>query len=166
MNPRTLFDFTDYIHTVASLNKLARGAGFHPCAASGMGGVTEMIAQMRRYGAFIVTDDLVTGGTVQKGGAWFQRRTFTVHIVARYQQGNETDRKQKAQICRELLRQLQSRLLRDEAMLSNHLAYIDLQAMPVADVGQYFLEGCTGLYFQINFDEPIDISYDAAEWLD
>ena len=131
-----------------------------------MGGVTEMLTEMRQRTAFVVTDDIVTGGTVQKSGAFFQRRTFTVHIVCRYRQGDEEDRKGKAQLCRELLRQLQSRLLRDEAQLHNNLAYIDLTRMPVADVGQYFLDGCTGLYFQVNFDEPIDIAYNAEEWND
>lgn len=166
MNPKKLFDFTQYIHDLASRNKLARENNFHPCSASGMGGVTDMLSEMRQWPAFIVTDDLVTGGTIQKGGAWFQRRTFTVHIVARYRQGYEDDRKEKSQLCRELLRQLQSRLLRDEAMLNNNLAYVDLSRMPVADVGQFFLEGCTGLYFQVNFDEPVNISYNADEWDD
>ena len=166
MNPLTLFDFTAYVHDMVQHNKLASENGFHPCAASGMGGVAEMLTEMRQRTAFVVTDDIVTGGTVQKSGAFFQRRTFTVHIVCRYRQGDEEDRKGKAQLCRELLRQLQSRLLRDEAQLHNNLAYIDLTRMPVADVGQYFLDGCTGLYFQVNFDEPIDIAYNAEEWND
>ena len=29
---------------------------------------------------------------------------------------------------------------------------------------EYFISGCTGLYFMIDVSEPIDLSYNADEW--
>ena len=32
------------------------------------------------------------------------------------------------------------------------------------EISEYFLNGCTGLYFMIDVSEPIDLQYNADEW--
>ena len=165
MDTKTLFDFHAYMASLVSENRMAQERGFKPCTCTGISGLQGLLDDFQGTANFVASDDITPGQTVQHGGGWFQRRSFTVFILMRYAFGDERDRQQKLSLCRTLMRQFQSRLILDESRLQSDLIYLGVDRMNTTDIGSHFLSGCTGLYFMINVDEPVDLSYNADEWL-
>jgi len=166
MNPRTFFDFNRYVSGLVRSNRLARREGFRFATCSGIGQLQGVMDGLRTAGRFVVADDVCTGETRQQGGAFFQRRTFTLFILSRCRLGDEPDRARQLGLCRELRRQLQSRLLRDSQRLQDELVYLQTSEMPGTELGEHFAGGCTGLYMMVSVDEPVDVSYNVEEWDD
>lgn len=75
------------------------------------------------------------------------------------------DRQQQLAICRELFQQLMSKMIVDEDDLENDLVYLHSENVMSRELGQYFMSGCTGLYFMIEVSEPIDLVFDDTQWL-
>ena len=164
MNARTLFDFHAYLQGLTAKNRLARSRRYHFCTCSGVGYLEELLAQMRQHSAFVCLSDVSEDSVRQVGGGWFKRRTFTAFILRRYDTRSMTAYREAIDEARELFRQLHSRFIRDEADIQNELAYLRTDDVRSRELGGQFLNGCTGLYFMLNIDEPIDLRYDAEEW--
>lgn len=62
------------------------------------------------------------------------------------------------------MNQLLSKLIVDAEDLENELVYLDTANVMCRELGQYFLNGCTGLYFMIDISEPVDLVYASEEW--
>lgn len=164
MDDKHFFDFNAYMAKLARQNRLAASHGFVACTCTGIDGLQGIMDDWQTAQGFICSDDVTTGETIREGGGWFQRRTFTVFILQRYEYGDENDRQAKLSLCREVLRQMQSRLVRDRDQLGNDLVFLRVEAMPTTEMGQYFASGCTGLYFMVTVDEPVTLIYDGTEW--
>ncbi|MBR4553870.1 MAG: hypothetical protein IKO20_09185 [Bacteroidaceae bacterium] len=164
MDATSLFDFHSYLYELVSRNKLASEHDFLPCSCSGIGYLEEMLSTSRNSKAFVCVSDVTEDSTAHKGGAWFKRRVFTVFILHRYNTRSQDDYREKIGVCRELFRQLHSRFILDEHDLQNDLAYLNVGDIRSRELGGQFLNGCTGLYFMLTVDEPIDLQYDADEW--
>lgn len=164
MNAKTLFDFHNYLSRTVSANRLARNGRYHYCSFSGIGYMEELLAGMRQHPAFVCLSDVTEDSVRQVGGGWFKRRTFTVFLLKRHDTRSMESYRAALDEVRELFRQLHTRFLRDEAALSNDLAYLRCDDIRSRELGGQFLNGCTGLYFMLNIDEPIDLRYDAADW--
>ena len=52
----------------------------------------------------------------------------------------------------------------DSKRMSNELIYLQTDNILSRELGQYFMNGCTGLYFMIDVSEPVDLKFDSAEW--
>ncbi|MBP3228206.1 MAG: hypothetical protein J6M53_05405 [Bacteroidaceae bacterium] len=165
MNPKTLFDFHSYLYALTEKNKLARQHGFLPCSCSGIGYLEDLLTNNRSHSAFVCLSDTTEDSTTRKGGGWFKRRVFTVFILCRYNTRSQQDYRDKLGVCRELFRQLHSRFLIDEHDLQSDLAFLNVQDIRSRELGGQFLNGCTGLYFMLAIDEPIDLQFNKEEWL-
>lgn len=161
---KPLFDFHTYLGDCISANRLARKQGFHFCTCSGIGHLEEMVAALRQYKAFACVSDVTEDALVQRGGAWFKRRVFTVFLILRYDTRSMDAYREAMGVCRELQRQLHTRFLYDEQELRNRLAYIDVSEIRSRELGGQFLTAATGLYFMLAMDEPADLRYDSEEW--
>ena len=164
MDAKHLFDFHNYLYELVEKNKLARTHEFYPCSCSGISYLEEMLSNSRSHKAFVCLTDTSEDSTTRKSGGWFKRRVFTVFILCRYNTRSQEDYREKLGVCRELFRQLHSRFLIDEHDLQNELAYLDVENIRSRELGGQFLNGCTGLYFMLAIDEPIDLQYDATAW--
>lgn len=165
MDVKTFFDFHSYIYNMVRANRLAAQHGFLPCSCSGLGYLEGMLANMRTARAFACVSDVCEESTVRHGGAWFKRRVFTVFLMARYDTRHEEDYRAKLGVCRELFRQMHSRFILDEARLQSDLCYLAVDDIRSRELGGQFLNGCTGLYFMLALDEPVDLQYNDAEWV-
>ncbi|MDE6126591.1 MAG: hypothetical protein K2G30_06520, partial [Muribaculaceae bacterium] len=67
-------------------------------------------------------------------------------------------------VCRDLFRQVMSRLIVDGDDKKNELVFLHTETVLSRELGQYFMNGCTGLYFMIDVSEPVDLVYDPGEW--
>lgn len=164
MNHKKLFNFVDYMERLTKQNKLAKNEEFHPCKCSGIAHLEGILANMRTKKAFVCTSDVTDESTVSRGGGFFKRRVFTSFIVKRFRTGDMESYEEALDICRELMRQLHSRFIIDEADLQNDLVYLNVGNVKSRELGGQFLDSATGLYFTISMDEPTDLRYNAAEW--
>ena len=159
------FDSERYFSSLCAGNRLAQEHKFHFCTCSGIGDLQGPLSEFRNKAAFFCLDDVNDGSLVRgKNGGWFKNRTFTVFLLHRYD-GSLQDRAAKLAICRDLFRQLVSRMLVDQEDMSNELVYLQTENVMCSELGQHFLSGCTGLYFMVDVAEPIDLVFDGKEWL-
>lgn len=160
------FDFYTYLSDIAAKNRFAKAHGFYACTCSGINYLEEPLNKFRTKANFICTSDVCDESTYQKSGGYFNRRSVMVFILMRYRQNDETDRRAKMADCRELLRQIQSRLVRDNEKLVLEDLYLNIDVFRSSELGGVFLNGCTGLYFMLSVDEPASLEYDINEWED
>lgn len=166
MDAHNLFDFEKYISGLAASNKLAQVNNFHFCTCSGIESLQGPLDEFCYQSAFICVDDTNDGAMFSgRGGGFYKKRTCTVFILHRYEFRNMADRSKALALCREVFRQLMSRMVVDADDLSNELIYLDTSNVMCRELGQYFLNGCTGLYFMVDVSEPVDLKYDSSLWL-
>lgn len=164
MDAKKSFDFAAYVEGMTGANRLARANRFTFCTCSGINYLEELLQNYQSVRNFVAVSDLCDESVMQVGGGWMKRRLFTVFVLARAPYGDMRAQKEAMSLCRELYRQMLSRLLRDEADLRNDLIYLNLQDVRSSELGGSFLNGCTGLYFMLTMDEPTDISFNGEEW--
>lgn len=159
-----MFDFISYMEGLCRQNKLAQRLGFVPTTCSGINYVEGMLEQYQSVANFLCTSDVCSESTFTASGGWFKRRVFTVFVLMRYAYGDRADYALKLGQCREVLRQLQSRFIHDSVRLQDRLLYLNTADIRSNELGGTFLNGCTGLYFMVSMDEPVELSYNSGEW--
>lgn len=164
MGTNNLFDAISYFKGMASKNKLAKVLGFYPCTCSGMNSLEDVLANFRTKSAFLAVDDTNDGVTERRSGGFFKKRTFTIFLLNKYRYDDMADRQQSLDVCRQIYRQIHSRLLVDKERMSNSLVYLNVDNIYTRELGEYFISGCTGLYFMVEVSEPINLMYDELEW--
>lgn len=164
MDANNLFDAIGYFKSLCNRNKLAKANKFYPCVCSGINSLEEVLDGFRRQSAFFAVDDTNDGVTEMRSGGFFKKRTFTVFLLKRYPFSDMDERQKALCICRKLFRQIHSRLLVDRENLNNELVYLKTENVYSRELGEYFISGCTGLYFMIEISEPISLIYNEKEW--
>lgn len=166
MDAKRFFDSEKYFASLCKGNRLAVERGFRFCTCSGIESLQGPLDRFKTASAFFCLDDTNDGALFQgRAGGWFKKRTFTVFFLHRYTFRDESDRAAKLSICRELFRQVMSRMLVDADDMQNELIYLHTDNVLSRELGQYFMSGCTGLYFMIDVSEPVDLKFDADEWI-
>lgn len=155
----------DYLLSLARENRLARELDFRPCTFSGINYLEGLLQQFRDAGRLFAVSDVCDENLIQRGGSWIKRRVFTVYILSCFDPGDMDDYNRALGETRELYRQVLSRLLHDEGRMQGRLLYLDLSSVKSQELGGMFLNGATGLYFVLRMDQPIDISYNAENWI-
>ena len=75
------------------------------------------------------------------------------------------DRAEKLDICRQIFRQFHSRMIRDKYLYEDmDKSFLNVSRIYARELGEYFISGCTGLYFMTEISEPTDLRYNAEEW--
>lgn len=164
MDNKSFFDSYTYFGELCQKNKLAQQHRFQLCRCAGLNGLQEAIDKFRSASAFFCIDDTTDGTTFQRNGGFFQRRVFTIFLLKQYRFDDMAERMTSMMVCRILFSQLYSRMLADSEQLLNDLIYLNTDRIHFREVENYFLNGCTGLYFMIDVDEPVDLSYEKEEW--
>lgn len=166
MDALSYFDSEDYFSKLCQENRLAVDAKFHFCTCSGIQSLQGPLDRFRTANAFFCIDDTNDGALFQgKGGGWFKKRTFTVFLLHRYSLRDETARMSAMSICRKLFNQIMSRLIVDADDMKKDMIFLHTGNVMSRELGQYFLNGCTGLYFMIDVSEPVNLIYRTDEWL-
>lgn len=164
MDTNNLFDAIGYFKRMCNKNKLAKAHKFFPCVCSGINSLEEVLEGFRKQTAFFSVDDTNDGVTEFRSGGFFKKRTFTIFLMKRYKFNDMEDRQVALDICRKLYRQVHSKLLRDKQDMNNELVYLNTENVYSRELGEYFINGCTGLYFMIDVSEPINLMYNPDEW--
>ena len=165
MNDKTLFDAHAYFQGICENNRLAQTEGFLFCTCSGIESLQEPLQNYRLKTSFFCVDDTTDSAVFRgRGGGHYCKRIFTVFLMRRYRIDDMADRLAQLDICRQLFQQIMSKLIIDEDDLRNELVYLKSDNVMSRELGQYFLSGCTGLYFMVEVSEPVNLIFDESQW--
>ena len=160
------FNALAYFKNLAERNKLAKAHNFKPCYCAGIEGINDVIQEFRKTSNFIMIDDTTSQNTYSKGVGFFDRNVYTVFILAAYRYDDMADREEKLRLCRRIFRQIHSKMLYDKENLTygDSMEYMDINSIYSKEMPRYSMNGVTGLYFLVNNDEPVDLTYNNEEW--
>lgn len=158
-------DFYDYFSMICAKSKLAQANNFLFSKVSGISGLEECVANAQHANAFFAMDDVTDGSVICKNGHFFTRKILTVILLKRFALQDQNSYNDSMEVCRELRRQIFSRLLRDRVLKEyKELTYIDLSQSLFRELEKATLAGCTGTYIMFNVDVPTNYAYNDSEW--
>lgn len=165
---KTTFDALTYFKEMAERNKLVINNSFHVGFCSGPQDVDAVMAEYRDYANFILIEDTTSANTFGAKPGFFDRKVYAIHIIAGYEYGNDTDFKTKLELCRTIFKQMLSKVITDKAQFTygKAMMYLNLESIYSQEYGRYSFNGATGLFFQLQNSEPLNLIYDANEWED
>jgi hypothetical protein len=160
------FDAHSYFEEVCLKNRLSVGGGYRFCRVTGQSHMEEVIQHFRTEKAYFCIDDTENGHLMQTGGGYMERRTYTVFLLKKFPFGDMKAQHAALNECRQLYRQIMKKLIRDRRRLENEMTYLKMDSIPFYEIPGYFISGCTGLYFMVTVDIPVELCYDGTEWSD
>ena len=127
--------------------------------------------EFQKTANFVMIDDTTDGNTFSEGVSFFQRRVYTVFILAAYRWDDMEDRKAKLNLCREIFKQFVKRMIWDRAQLENEdkdddITFLNVEKVYSKEFGRYTMNGVTGLYFMVENDEPQSMEYEDEQQLE
>lgn len=160
------FDALAYFAELGRTNKLAKENGFVVDFCSGPGALEPMMTNYRDAENFIFVDDTTSSNTFSNKVGWFDRNVYCVHILAGYDLGDADSYNRALRLCRTIFRQFLSKVIKDKEnyKYGNALMYLNTDNIYSNEYGRYSFNGCTGLFFQVQNDEPTDLTYNADDW--
>ena len=69
-------------------------------------------------------------------------------------------------MARKIFKQILSRVIRDKASfkMGKDLMFLNLQTVFSQEYGRYSFNGATGLFFQLQNNEPLNLVFDQDDW--
>lgn len=168
-----IFDALDYFKNLGEKNRLCKLHGFKPVFCSGPDSIEGVMNEFQKTANFVMVDDTTDGNTFSEGVSFFQRRVYTVFILASYKWDDMKDRKEKLNLCREIFQQFVRRMIWDRTRHENEdddITFLNVEKVYSKEFGRYTMNGVTGLYFMVENDEPESMEYEdeqsmQEEWL-
>lgn len=151
---------------MAENNKLCRSNGFKAVYCSGPDNIEGVMAEYRKTSNFIIIDDTTDNNVHYSKPGYFTKSVYTVWVVAATPYNDPEKRNERMALCREIFRQLLSRMVADKARMvyGQGMMYLGLNNILYRELGRYSFNGATGLYFMVENDVPTDLRYNANEW--
>ena len=160
------FDDLQYFVEMAGKNRLIKENGFYCGFCSGPEGLDQVMAEYRDHANFFLVDDTTSGNTFGAKPGWFDRKVYAIYIIVGYELGNEEKYKVALNLARRIFKQILSRVIRDKASMKygQALMYLNLGTVYSQEYGRYSFNGATGLFFQLQNNEPLNLVFDPDEW--
>ena len=160
------FDDLQYFVEIAGKNRLIKENGFYCGFCSGPEGLDQVMAEYRDHANFFLVDDTTSGNTFGAKPGWFDRKVYAVYIIVGYELGNEEKYKVALNLARRIFKQVLSRVIYDKASMKygQALMYLNLATVFSQEYGRYSFNGATGLFFQLQNNEPLNLVFDPNEW--
>lgn len=127
---------------------------------SGINALEEVLENSRRNQYFFAVDDSQDGTTFRSGGAYFERRPYTVFILGKADYGDMDKRGEVLEEAKTIYRHLMSRFIIDKPTIP----VLDMERIRFYEVPPAFATGCSGLYFIFNVENPVNLVYDEEAW--
>ena len=155
-----MFNAVSYIETLhGQLNATKNDYTF--ALVSSVSALEELLEKSRRVKKFLAVADSNDGNTFRgAGGAYFERRTYTIFVIQRAQYGDMDARATILAQARSIFRNIVSRIIRDRYSIP----VIDLSRVQFYEVPPSFATGTCGIYFIITVENPVDLTYDESAW--
>jgi hypothetical protein len=132
---------------------------------SGLSDLEGVLANRKKYKNFIAVDDSESGAIIQGGGAgFFDRRPYSVFICSAVKAGDMDARETLLEQHRSIYRSFLTRIIKDRQDATMELLQFDPSRIPYYEMAGMFGNGCVGLYFIINVDNPVNLVYNDGDW--
>jgi hypothetical protein len=160
------FDALEYFKGLGEKNRLVKANGFHVGFCSGPDGMDQVMQDYRDFANFFLVDDTTSSNTFGNKPGWFDRKVYAVYIIVGYEHGDEMQYKEALDLARRIFKQMLSRLISDKATMKygKGLMYLNLETVFSHEYGRYSFNGATGLFFQMQNNEPLNLVFDPDEW--
>ncbi len=127
---------------------------------SGTSALEGVLENFKRNKFFFAIDDSQDGITFRSGGAYFERRPYTVYIIGRADYGNMEQREEILSEAKTIFRSILSKLIKDKLSIP----VLNMEQIRFFEVPPAFAFGTSGLYFIFTVENPVNLVYNAAEW--
>ncbi len=159
-----MFNAHAYFENICKRMKLTSEKKYKFCRVTGIDHLEETIHNFTSEKAYFCIDDTEDGASIKKGGAWFEKRAYTIFLLKKFPFNKMDMQKAALDECRQIYRNILSKLIADRSRLENEMTYLDTERIAYHEIPGYFVSGCTGLYFNIIIEIPTNLVYDGNEW--
>ena len=156
-----MFDPIQYMQTLHGKMKLTKDK-YRFEKVSGVSALEGILEHFKRNKFFFAVDDSQDGITFRAGGAYFERRPYTVYVIGRAEYGNMDQRETILAEAKAIYRNILSKLIKDKLTIP----VLNMEQIRFHEVPPAFAFGTSGLYFIFTVENPVNLVYDAAEWDD
>ncbi len=163
-----LFDALGYFKTLAEKNRLCLQHGFKPVFCSGPESIEGIVQEFQKTANFVCIDDTTDGNLFSEGVSYFQRRVYSVFIIASYKWDDMQDREEKLNLCRRIFKQFVKKMIWDRQQLEateDSFTFLNTERIYSKEMGRYSISGVTGLYFMVDNDDPESMEYEDSQQL-
>lgn len=161
MENNQIFDPVTYMEQLHGQLKLTKDK-YKFTKVSGVGNLEGVLENSRGNKFFFAVDDSQDGTTFRGAGAgYFERRPYTVFILGKADYGDFETRKQVLSEAKAIYRAILSRLIADKL----NIPVLDVQRIAFYEVPPAFATGCSGIYFIFHVENPVNLMYDATDWI-
>lgn len=154
-----MFDPIQYMQDLHGKLKLTKEK-YKFSRVSGVSALEEVLENFKREKFFFAIDDSQDGITFRSGGAYFERRPYTVYIIGRADYGNMDQREAILAEAKTIFRSILSKLIKDKLTIP----VLNMEQIRFFEVPPAFAFGTSGLYFIFTVENPVNLVYNAAEW--
>ena len=159
------FDAHTYFESIRDKNKMLIAGNYKYCRVTGLANMEDVITSFKKEKAYFCVDATEDGDTFQSaGGAFMERRVHTLFVLKKFPYNDMPAQDEALNECRQIYRSILRKLVRDRALLENEMVYLQVLRIPFHEIPGYAISGCTGLYFNVTIDIPIDLCYKSDEW--
>lgn len=156
-----MFDPIAYMQALHGKMKLTKDK-YRFEKVSGVSALEGILEHFKRSKFFFAVDDSQDGVTFRSGGAYFERRPYTVFILGKAEYGKMDQRAAVMEEAKKIYRNILSKLIKDKTTIP----VLNMENIRFFEVPPAFAFGCSGLYFIFTVENPVNLVYDAAEWDD
>lgn len=156
-----MFDPITYMQTLHGKMKLTKDK-YRFSKVSGLSALEEVLENFKREKYFFAVDDSQDGVTFRSGGAYFERRPYTVFILGKAEYGKMDQRAAVMEEAKTIYRNLLTKLIKDKLSIP----VLNMENIRFFEVPPAFAFGCSGLYFIFTVENPVNLVYNATEWYD
>lgn len=154
-----MFDPVIYMQQLHSELNLLSGK-YKFVKVSGLTSLEGILENSRKEKYFFAVDDSQDGTTFRNGGAYFERRPYTIFILGKAEYGDMEKRAEVLAEAKTIYRHLMSRLIKDKL----NIPVLDMERIRFYEVPPAFATGCSGLYFIFNVENPVNLVFDETAW--
>lgn len=166
----TMFDGVSFLLDLARKNRTAADEGFMVSLCTDLYQIEPMLDNFQTEDRFLLVMNNVDGSMTGGHPGWFNRRVYTVAIIARHQWDDQTDRQKQLNLCRAIFRQFLTRLIAErdnyEYRGDDEVIYMRTDDIQYREMEPYAMAGATGVVFTLRIDEPTDLTYHKEYWSD
>lgn len=139
---------------------------FKFCRVSDKNTLEDLVNNSRTSNAFFCVDDTEDGQIMPAASGYVERRVYFVWILKKYHSKGTNamiSQDEAMNTCREIYRDIVSRLITDQDKLQSGLTYMS-DRFPFWEIPLMLFPETAGLYFSITVDTPLSLCINPDKW--
>lgn len=158
-----MFDVLAYMEAIRASLKLTKD-DYLFARVSGVDNLEEVLSNSKRHNKFFAVNDAQNFQTL--GGTHYnERRHYTIYLLAKCGYNEMDKRTAILAEARAIYRSILSKMIVDRHNQANGLESLSTARINANEVPSAFADGMAGIYFSFHIDNPVDLTFNAADWI-